>query len=123
MNRRPTMGAASLFTAFAVLLLTMLALLSMAQAQADRRLSETMANNVRAYYAADLEAQSIYARIRSGERPPEVTEERTLYTYRCPVSRYQTLFVEIEMGTWKILRWQVISHPEAPDDNLPVWTG
>lgn len=119
----PAMGGASLFTAFAVLLLTMLALLSLSQARADRRLSETMAEGTREYYAADLEAQKIYARLRSGEIPAQVSREEGFYRYRCSLSRYQTLFVEVDADTLEILRWQVVAHPEAPNEDLSVWTG
>lgn len=119
----PAVGAASLFTAFAVLLLTLLSLLSIAQAQADRRLSKTMAQSTKAYYAADLEANRICAGIRRGNIPPDVSEENGSYAFLCPVSDYQTLFVELDKATFQVLRWQVVAHPETPNENLSVWTG
>lgn len=119
----PPIGAASLFTSFAVLLLTMLALLSLSQARSDRRLAEKTAAAVQDVYAADLEAQRIFAKLKNGEIPEAVTEERGIWCYGVPVSRYQTLSVEIDAATGSVLRWQMISHPEAPNDNLAVWAG
>lgn len=119
----PILGAASLFTAFCVLLLTMLALLSLSQAKADRRIAEISARRVQEYHAADLEAQKLYASLRSGEIPPEVTEEQGIYRYQIPVSQYQTLFVEIDSAALEPIRWQIVAHPEAPNENLSVWTG
>lgn len=119
----PAVGAASLFTAFAVLLLTMLALLSLSQAMADRRLAEKAAEHTAAWYAADLEAQKIYANLREGEIPPEVSVRDGVYSYSVPVSQYQTLFVEIETATAAVLRWQVVAHPETPNEALDLWQG
>lgn len=119
----PAIGAASLFTAFAVLLLTMLALLSLSQARADRRLAEKVAEQTAAYYAADLEAQKMYAAIRRGKIPPGIWEENGVYGYSVPVSRHQTLFVEIQKTTSAVVRWQVVAHPEVPNEKLPVWEG
>ena len=119
----PPMGTASLFTSFAVLLLTMLTLLSLSQARADRRLAEESAASVQEAYAADLEAQRIYAKLKNGEPMAGVTERNGIWSYEVPVSRYQTLFVEINTADAGVLRWQVVSHPEAPNENLAVWTG
>ena len=119
----PAVGGTSLLVSFAVLLLTMLALLSLSQARSDRRLAEKTAENVRAYYAADLEAQKTYARLRSGEDVPGVTETGGRWCCSFPITQYQTLFVEIDPVTLEVLRWQTISHPEAPNENLPVWAG
>lgn len=125
MNRQPTpmLGAASLVTAFSLLLLTMLSLLSLTQAKADRRIADISAAQVREAYAADLEAQKIYAQIRSGEIPADVREEDGICSFQIPVSQYQTLFVEIHKETQEVIRWQTVSHPEEPNENLSVWKG
>ena len=98
-------------------------LLSLTQAKADRRIADISAARVREAYAADLEAQKLYAQIRAGEIPAEVTEEDGMYFYQIPVSQYQTLFVEIEQDTQKVIRWQTVSQSEAPNENLSVWKG
>ena len=119
----PILGGPSLLVSFAVLLLTLLALLTLTQAQADRRLAEKSAENVRAYYAAELQAQEILARLRSGEQVPGVTASGERWSYECVISEYQTLFVEVNPETWEILRWQANAHPDTPNEDLPVWTG
>lgn len=49
----PTVGGSSLLVIFAVLCLTVFALLSLSTVQADGRLSQTSAEAAQAYYAAD----------------------------------------------------------------------
>lgn len=63
----PALGGSSLLVAFAVLALTVFALLSLSTVQADVRLADASAQAVSDYYAADCEAQEILARLRSGE--------------------------------------------------------
>ena len=57
--------------AFAVLCLTVFAVLSLTTVQADARLAEASARAVEEYYAADCAAQEILARLRNGETPVE----------------------------------------------------
>lgn len=121
----PVFGGSSLLTIFGVLVLTIFALLSLTAALADRRLSEAAAEAVTAYYEADLEAERIFACLRNGLVPETVTEEQGRYSYACPVSRYQTLQVELEKteDSWVVLRWQTVAHPEDGEEILPVWNG
>ena len=63
----PPIGGASLLAAFAVLCLTVFALLSLSTVRADDRLGKATVQAVTDYYAADLEAQTILARLRNGE--------------------------------------------------------
>lgn len=116
-------GNTSLMVSFGVLLLAMLALLSLGQARADGRLSEESAKNVEEFYNADMEAEKILGLLRNGVDVDGVTLEDGVYRYQCPMSRYQTLFVEVEEGTWEILRWETVTHPETPNEDLDVWTG
>lgn len=62
-NRRgglpPAVGGVSLLTAFAVLCLTVFALLSLATVRADVRLAEAAVRTVTDYYAADCRAQEV----------------------------------------------------------------
>ena len=121
----PAVGGSSLLVIFAVLCLTGFALLSLSTVQAEKRLSDKAAQSVSDYYRADLEAEKIYARLRSGETVPGVMETKEGYRYSCPVSENQTLWVELQKKdeTWAILRWQVTARMEESDDTLPVWDG
>lgn len=121
----PAVGGSSLLVIFSVLCLTVFALLSLSTVQAEKRLSDKAAQSVSDYYRADLEAEKIYARLRSGETVPGVMETKEVYRYSCPVSENQTLWVELQKKdeTWAILRWQVTARMEESDDTLPVWDG
>ena len=66
----PVVGGSSLLVIFAVLCLTVFALLSLSTVRADVRLSEASAQAVSGYYQADCQAEAILARLRSGELPP-----------------------------------------------------
>ena len=69
-KRAPTVvGGISLLVIFAVLCLTVFAVLSLAQGQADRRLAQNSWSAVTGYYRADCQAQEILSRLRAGERP------------------------------------------------------
>lgn len=69
----PAVGGISLLVAFAVLCLTIFALLSLTTVRADVRLADASADAVTEYYAADCQAQEILARLRNGEVPDSVT--------------------------------------------------
>lgn len=70
-NPAPVVGGSSLLVIFAVLCLTVFAVLSLTQAQADRRLAQSSWSAVTGYYRADCQAQEILSRLRAGEAPPE----------------------------------------------------
>ena len=63
----PTVGGVSLLVVFAVLCLTVFALLGLTTVQADRRLADASIKAISDYYAADCEAQAVLARLRAGE--------------------------------------------------------
>lgn len=122
----PMVGVSSLLVIFAVLCLTVFALLSVSTVQADRRLSEASAAAVEGYYAADCMAEEILARLRAGERPEGVREENGSCTFACAISETQVLVVEaaVEGEEYRILRWQAVSTADwQADDSLPVWGG
>lgn len=122
----PAVGGSSLLVIFAVLCLTVFALLGLSTVQADLRLSQTTAQGVSDYYRADTQAEEILARLRCGQIPEQVREENGIYSYVCPISETQQLEVAVEAGEkdWNILRWQVVSlvNWEA-DEHLNVWDG
>lgn len=125
-GRTPVVGGSSLLVIFAVLCLTVFALLSLSTVQAGGRLSEASAQAVSDYYEADRMAEEIFARLRAGERPEGVTETDGIYTYTCPVSATQQLRVELlQTGeNWTVLRWQSESVAEwETDEFLDVWDG
>lgn len=134
----PAVGASSLLVIFAVLCLTVFAMLSLSTVQADKRLSDASAAAALSYYEADTEAERIFARLRTGELPDGVTVTTyaapmegvairgSMYSYTCAVSETQALQVEIaeQDGVWTVLRWQTVSTTgwEA-DDSIDIWDG
>ena len=125
-GRIPVVGGSSLLVIFAVLCLTVFALLGLSTVQAGGRLSEASAQAVSDYYGADCQAEEIFARLRAGERPEGVTEADGVYAYTCPVSETQQLCVELlRTGeNWTVLRWQTESVAEwEADEFLDVWDG
>lgn len=122
----PPIGVSSLMVIFAVLCLTVFALLSVSTVRADQRLSENAAQAVESYYLADCAAEELLARLRNGERPEGVREENGVFVYACPISDTQTLAVAVEVkgADYNILRWQAVSTADwQAGDQLPVWQG
>ena len=105
----PAVGGTSLLVVFAVLCLTVFALLSLATVQADRRLADSAVQGVADYYAADCKAQETLARLRNGEFPAGVTRHSyepqaggVRCSYAVPISEGQ----ERERGSleWRRIR-------------------
>ena len=122
----PAVGGSSLLVIFAVLCLTVFALLCLGSVQAQKRLSDASVRAVTAYYEADLQAESIFARLRNGERVDGVRREENRYYYICAVSDSQELVVELcrEEQKWTVLRWQTVPCVESAEDDSPaVWDG
>ena len=125
-GRIPVVGGSSLLVIFAVLCLTVFALLSLSTVQANGRMSEASAQAVSDYYEADREAEEIFARLRAGEFPEGVAEIDGVYAYTCPVSETRQLRVELlrEGEDWTVLRWQTESVAEwEANEFLDVWDG
>lgn len=122
----PAVGASSLLVIFAVLCLTVFALLTLSTVRANQRLGDSAVAAVENYYAADTRAEEILARLRAGEMPAGVRKNNDIYSYSCPISDSQTLAVQLRLhGTeYEILRWQAMSTVDwQADDSLPVWDG
>lgn len=122
----PLVGGSSLLVIFAVLCLTVFALLGLSTVKADGRLSDATAEAVSAYYAADRQAEEIFACLRHGEFPENVTEADGVYSYTCPISDTQSLQVELaeSNGNWSVLRWQTVSTATWNlDTQLDLWDG
>ncbi|MBR6651656.1 MAG: hypothetical protein IKL30_00635 [Anaerotignum sp.] len=121
----PVVGGSSLLVIFAVLCMTVFALLSLSTVLADGRLNQVSVEAVSAYYTADTQAEAIFARVRQGELPEEVTEKNGIYTYSCPISENQALQVKLQKTAagWKVLRWQAVVTAEWEEDTLNLWDG
>lgn len=123
----PVVGVSSLLTAFAVLCLTVFALLSVATVQADLRLGGTVRQAVVDYYAADCSAQQILTRLRAGEQVAGVEWNADCCRFTCRVGgEERQLAVEVLLdGTdYEIMQWQVRSAGEwTSNESLPVWNG
>lgn len=123
----PIIGGSSLLVIFAVLCLTVFALLGLSTAQAGQRLGDASASAATGYYRADAQAEEILAQLRLGEMPENVTAQAgNRYTYACPVSDTQELQVEVQVSgkNYHILRWQTVSTADwEADDSLTVWDG
>ena len=138
----PPVGGASLLVVFAVLCLTVFALLSLSTVRASERLSQASAQAVADYYAADCQAQAILAWLRTGgEKPQDILEDfsmstaisdfpdhsETTHCYACPISDTQELQVEVRFhsgGSYTILRWQAGPIGEwAASDTVEIWDG
>ncbi len=120
----PMVGGSSLLVIFAVLCLTVFALLGFSTVQADKRLADISVQAVADFYEADSQAEEIFARLRQGEVPQGVNKNGNIYSYNCPLSQTQTLMVEIEEGTWQVLRWQTVSTVNwKADESIKLWDG
>ena len=129
----PAVGGTSLLVVFAVLCLTVFALLSLSTVRADTRLGDSAVQGVAAYYAADCQAQEILARLRNGELPPGVTRHSyepqaggARCTYTIPISDGQELRVEVVLrdGGYTVLRWQAAPVSEwGGNETVDLWNG
>ncbi|MCI9155641.1 MAG: hypothetical protein HFF44_01725 [Lawsonibacter sp.] len=134
----PALGGSSLLVVFAVLALTVFALLSLSTVRADVRLGDAAAEMVSGYYAADVQAQEILAKLRTGAPLPEDVEfeatisdypdhSETIFSYSIPISDTQELQVEVLMepdGSYQVRRWQAAAVGDWEfDDSLEIWDG
>lgn len=133
----PALGGSSLLVVFAVLALTVFALLSLSTVRADVRLGDAAAQAVTDYYAADVKAQEVLACLRGGQPAPEdieiVSQDwgpmwTALYSYAVPISDTQELQAEVLVdqsdGSYSVQRWQAVSVGEwDADTSLDLWDG
>ena len=135
----PALGGASLLVIFAVLALTIFALLSLSTVRADSRLSDAANEAVQDYYAADCKAQAVLAWLRTGEGEPDVPEDftiatsiseyggrsETIHAYTLPISDTQELQVEVRVDgpdDYEILRWQAVPIGDwEVDEGIDLW--
>ena len=128
-------GAVSLVMIFCVLCLSVFAVLTLATAERERRLTDLAAGRAADYYAADAEATKIVAALVRGETPDSdvpveimsMDSPWDLASFSVPAGGDQMLRVELRLredGTYDILAWKTVYTGEWKiDDHLEVWGG
>ena len=120
------LGISSLLVIFAVLCLTVFALLSVSTVSAHQRIAQSSRDSAAGYYRADAEAEEILANLRQGIVTSGVTQTGNRYTFTCAISETQVLAVcaEVTGADYRILRWQAVSTAQwEAEEDLPVWDG
>ncbi len=126
MKRFSGVGICSLLTVILVLCLSIFAALCLSSANAEKRLSESYAQSIEAYYSAENEAELILASLRQGQLPEGVTLDGEIYTYSCEISEGRSLYVAVKItdGEYEIINWQGINDSSwESDDSLDLWEG
>ena len=122
-----TPGGSALMVIFAVLCLTVFAVLALSTMLADGRLSDNGARSTQEYYNAEAQAQVVLARLRSGEVPEGVTEEDFgVYSYSFPLSDSRSLQVRVAVtgAEYEILQWQAVYTGDwSGEETLNLWDG
>lgn len=117
-------GASSLLVIFAVLCLTVFALLTLSTMEADVKMADENMKVVTQYYEADYKAEEIIAKIRRGEDVKGVIKQENVYAFSCDISETQVLSVVVkkEKNRIRILQWQEIAIEEwNPQEYIKVW--
>ena len=138
MNRRNAsggpglnVGSASIVMIFAVLCLTVFAVLSLLTARSELALAVRAADSVTDYYAADAHAVAIYDALAAGTDPAAGTDAEIHipapghYSYTVPVDENQGLFVLLAQDgdSLQIRQWYVYMTGEwNPDNSLNLFT-
>lgn len=120
------MGGSSLLVVFAVLCLTVFALLTISTVEAGGRLSQKAVASVEAYYLADAQAEELLAQLRAGKTVEGVSYSNGMYSYEVPIQEGQRIQVKLRLtGTEvHILQWKTVSSSDwMPNETLPVWDG
>ena len=131
-------GSASFVLIFAVLCMTIFALISLSSAVSDRVLSDTQEGLVTDYYDADMRAEFILAKILSTDAIPETIDGVSITVtydpdtgaetaaFSCQLSDAKVLDVEVIIyeNSYEILQWKMRdTRSWETDDSLPVWIG
>ena len=122
----PTLGGSTLLVIFAVLCLLTFSLLTLSTALSNQRLSEAGLSAVSAYYDADCAAEETIAALRAGEMPEHVTQNGNTYSFSCPITEKQSLFVVLEEQgeSWYITQYKTVTADDAEyDGTITVWDG
>lgn len=135
-----SIGSTSILMVFAVLCLTVFAMLSLSTARNELRLATRSADAVTVYYAADGRAADIYHTLAAsynglgydtpeGVEISEIVSNGVLYlNYSVGIDEFQELSVLLRADdreeTLTIVGWQVVETGAwTYDDGLEVWDG
>lgn len=123
-------GTSSIMMLFAVLCLTVFAVLAFTSARSQASLARKSADAVSAYYAADMRAAELYEELHEGAVPEVVTvnelPDGIYYSYDVPVDENQALSVLVRQTgeVLEILSWKVYTVGEwNADEQINVWDG
>ena len=135
---RGGIGSASLILIFAVLCLTIFAVISFISATTDKVLVNMEVQMVKNYYNADVLAEQVLAEILASEETPDnvmgveiisywdwdLLAERVFFT--CPISETHVLYVDVAISeySYRILSWRMYKIGEwEADGSLNLWQG
>jgi hypothetical protein len=140
-------GSASIMLVFAVLCLTILAIISYSSAVANRAMVQVEANLVQKYYQADQLAEYIFAELLTADFIPEMINdieimsgwdwelEAEILSFACEISDKKELYVllavhdqAMDIVTWRmrdIGGWEESDEPLNlfDDDFFNLWMG
>ena len=117
-------GGSSLLVIFAVLCIAVFAILSLSESLASSRMADASIISVEGYYNADLQAEEILSKLRSGELPQGVEKKGDTYSYRCPISDTSAIEVQVVLdgNDYEIQKWQQIYTADwKAEQKLEVW--
>ena len=124
-------GAVSLVMIFCVMCLAVFAVLTLATADRESKLSEVTARNAAEYYQADYNATIIAASLKKGSPIPadldaDITWDGDTASFLLPVGDSLGLDVALSVhdGECEILRWRTVYIGDWEPDLFPdLWEG
>lgn len=126
-------GSASVVLVFAVLCLTIFAVITYMNADSEQALANAEADLVTAFYEADALATQILDELLGGGTETGSVEGIEItwglfdsISFNCPVSDIKELHVEatLYLTYYEVQVWQLRNIGEwMPDDSLPIWQG
>jgi len=131
-------GSASIVLVFAVLCLTIFALITFVVAGNERALVDAKVSLVSGYYEADALAELVLFDILAADSVPDSSHGVNIYTGRdeelgidtvyfyCDISSIKSLYVNLALrdDSFDILSWSMRDTDEwVFDDSLNVWSG
>lgn len=127
-----SVGNASIVMVFAVVCLTLLAVMALLTSNREWKMAQHAAQSVTDYYAADTLAVEIYDEICTGQtgaasaRAVALTIDSESASFLVAIDEGQSLAVQLQNGTdgWQVLRWQVQRNEQPLNEGtLNVWDG
>lgn len=127
-----SVGNASIVMVFAVVCLTLLAVMTLMTSNREWQTAQRSAQAVTDYYAADSLAVEIYDELRAGQAGPasqqalELVDSGETVFYRVAIDENQSIHVELtrDGAEWRVARWQVQRDVlEQIDESLDLWDG